>query len=95
MAKELREVKKVLWNGKDERDVRYYKMQKYVCLAIERRLKFGKVSELVANALLEWIERQLGGTTAKNWAVKNGVDIDNYQEYRHAWVDHMIKVLES
>lgn len=95
MAKELREVKKVLWDGKGERDVYNYKTTNYVCLAIEDHLKLGKVSEPVANALLEWIERQLDGTTAKNWAVRNKVFIDNYQEYRHAWVDHMIKVLES
>ena len=90
MAKELREVKKVLWDGKGERDVHYY-----VCLAIEDRRNRRKVSPRVANPLLDWIELQLDGTTAKNWAVKNGVFIDNYQEYRYAWVDNMIKILES
>jgi hypothetical protein len=62
----------------------------FVCVS-----KTLQVHSSVANPLLEWIEHQLEGRTAKTWAVDNGIFIDNYQEYRHAWIDHMIKVLES
>jgi hypothetical protein len=95
MAKELREVKKVLWDGKGGQYVHNYKTANYVCLAIEDRRNRRKVSPKIANPLLDWIDLQLDGTTAKNWAIRNYVFIDNYQEYRHAWVDNMIKILES
>jgi hypothetical protein len=93
MANELREVKKLLWDGITIR--RGNLPRKFVCLILEERHKTLQVHSSVATPLLDWIEGQLGERTAKTWAVENGVFIDNYQEYRHAWVDHMIKVLES
>ena len=67
----------------------------YVCLAVSRTTKSLKTKA----ALHDWINQQLDGYTfITEWACVNGANLrtlSDYQEYRHAWVDHMIKVLES
>lgn len=67
----------------------------YVCTAVSRTRKSRKTKV----ALHDWINQQLAGyTVISSWARMNGANlktISDYQEYRHAWVDHMIKVLES
>jgi hypothetical protein len=93
MANELREVKKLLWDGVTIR--RNNRPHKFVCLCIEERQKTGEVRSSVAIPLLDWIGGQLGERTATTWAEENGVFVDNYQKYRRAWIDNMIKILES
>lgn len=99
MAQCLREAKKVL--RKTRSDVKKLTKNKYfatcVCLAVEE----SKFYDFKTKALVhDWIESQLKGFAfVTDWAHKNSnIDLTTYEQrqaYRHAWVDHMIKVLES
>lgn len=53
----------------------------------------------VQNLVIEWIEEQLGDFAYVTWWLQEATGENlrgaDAQKYRHAWVDHMIKVLES
>ena len=89
MAKCLKEAKKKL-RGEDNRYG-----ARFVCTAIH----YTSASVSTKHLLYDWIELQLNEhMTITSWAKNNGANFSKYeqcQEYRHAWVDHMIKVLES
>jgi hypothetical protein len=67
----------------------------FVCTTIWQT----NTNKKVRNAILKWIDKQLDGRSfVTTWAKLQGVKLETHQEYqayRHAWVDHMIKVLES
>ena len=67
----------------------------YVCSAVSRT----NSPKAVRIAVLKWISKQLGGYAfVTTWAQMHYVNLSRVpdeQAYRHAWVDHMIKVLES
>lgn len=57
-------------------------------------------SDSIKEKIHKWIEYQItpAYATVITWAHFHGVYFSTYEEqqqYRHAWVDHMIKVLES
>jgi hypothetical protein len=99
MAQCLRKVKQVL--RKTRSDGMELTNNKYlascVCLAVDESKFYDfKTKKLVH----DWIESQIKGFAfVTDWARKNSnIDFSTYehrQAYRHAWVDHMIKVLES
>ena len=90
MAKCLKEAKKYL---NDEVEV--FRKESFVCSAVSLT---GSPYE-TRRAIHKWINKQLGGYAfVTSWAKMNGAKLEtfkDYQAYRHAWVDHMIKVLES
>jgi hypothetical protein len=67
----------------------------YVCLTIDYLVRFRQIDKKIGDHLLNWIYTQLDGKTAKSWAVWECVYLNDYQVYRKAWIDHMIKILES
>lgn len=93
MASALRKVKKEVSKG--DWDMK----SQYVCLVIEELMRKRVIQKDIGYHLLEWIDVQLnpygGYSTFKTWGKKKGIFMDNYQVYRHAWIDHMIKVLVS
>jgi hypothetical protein len=95
MAQCLREAKKKL--NRNETDHRNDTGETYVCFAVNRT-DFAPSIEFLVH---KWIEQQLGDYAyITRWAARKNSNIDfstyeQRQEYRHAWVDHMIKVLES
>ena len=66
-----------------------------LCMAVADSNFDYKVQDLV----LEWIEEQLGDFAYVTWWLQEATGEilrgAAAQQYRHAWVDHMIKVLES
>lgn len=93
MANALRCVQKEVSQGPwDEKS-------NYVCMVIDNLALCNIIREDIGQHLVNWIDKQLnpngGIDTFKTWGHKQGIDMDNYQVYRHAWIDHMIKVLES
>lgn len=67
----------------------------YICLAVAMTNCDHRITEKVQY----WIYKQLKNfSTVVSWAETRNVYFSSYEEqqkYRHAWVDHMIKVLES
>jgi hypothetical protein len=96
MASALRKAKENV-----SKDVSKGKGTQYVCLAIDDLIcrSKSKIEKDAGYHLIEWIDKQLnpngGHDTFKTWGIRQGIYMDNYQVYRHAWIDHMIKVLES
>ena len=90
MASALRLVKSVL---SDHENVRHT----YVCLTIDHLVRCRKIKIEISDHLQKWIVLQLDGdfSTVKTWATEQGIYLDDYQAYRKAWIDHMIKILES
>ena len=85
MAKCLKLAKKKLRGGGNQLD----EITSFVCTAVDCT----RVSNDTKNLVLDWIDSQLEGVSF----VTSWVDVSSYekcQAYRHAWVDHMIKVLE-
>lgn len=74
----------------------------YVCIAIHRT-NSSTHSYLTKQLCLDWIESQLGydgglAETFFGWLSSNHPELAykiDRQVYRHAWVDHMINILES
>lgn len=91
MANCLKLAKKKLRGGSNQLD----EFTSFVCTAVN----YTWVSKDTKKLVTDWIDSQLKGFSfATSWAQHNGVDVSSYekcQAYRHAWVDHMIKVLES
>jgi len=94
MAQCLKEAKKKLLSG-NFFDIKSDK-QIYVCWAVD-----DTDCDVISKALVKgWIRKQLKGEMfITGWLYLNkDIDLSTYekrQAYRHAWVDHMIKVLES
>ena len=90
MAKCLKLAKKHLNN-----EVNIFGKESFVCSAVSRT----RSAYETRGAIHNWINNQLGEYAfVTTWAKMNGAKLvtnQDYQEYRHAWVDHMIKVLES
>lgn len=67
----------------------------YVCLIIDYLVRVRQIDKKIGDHLHYWISTQLDGFTAKSWATRQGLYLNDYQVYRKAWIDHMIKILES
>lgn len=102
MAAGLRVAKKYLATTSSEAD--FKGVPRFVCHAITEAFSKEKMSVETRNDLHNWIENQIyGARSVIIWL--SGRDIEIYNNlirtsngvhlYRHAWVDHMIKVLES
>ena len=90
MAKCLEQAKTFL----SDKSGQYDKVD-FVCSAVSSTHSSVKTKELV----LSWISKQLDGRCfVTTWAKINGAQLYSFQEfqaYRHAWVDNMIKILRS
>ena len=89
MAKCLKAAKKLLDDGGN------HQKHAFVCSTICKT----RASQKTKDAISDWIQSQLGNYCfITSWAKKQGAKLEthqDYQAYRHAWMDHMIKVLES
>lgn len=88
MASALRLVKSVLSDHEGTGNT-------YVCLTIDYLVRFRQIDKKIGDYLHYWIREQLDGKTAKCWANLECVYLNDYQAYRKAWIDNMIKILES
>jgi hypothetical protein len=90
MARCLKSAKKKLYGGRNPNAC-----TNFVCIAVDSTNSNQQTKTLVS----DWIDKQLNDTAfITTWAYRNGVEVSTYEQcqaYRHAWVDHMIKVLES
>ena len=100
MANGLRKSKAYL--AKNIKEVLFHKNH-FVCYAIIDAYTDGKMDSGTKQLLIDWIENQIYGTkSVMQWLAGRDnklystlLSCDTSYTYRHAWVDHMIKVLES
>lgn len=92
MAECLRRAKRHLCTGKDSE---FGDKEMFVCLAAQRTKMPSKVKENI----FKWIRKQTDGYgTITSWLrTEHRLDLrwEMSQKYRHNWVNHMIKILES
>jgi hypothetical protein len=90
MARCLRAAKKKLKTGSMGEGI-----YPFVCYSVDDT----DFSRETKNLVIDWIQEQIHGYGYVTcWATNKGIRFASNQEeqaYRHAWVDHMIKVLES